>query len=67
MALLLSRPTNIAQLSGLQRVNVLQSLLSSTVRELGEAGQDHRFGFGRIDVLRAFGYAKELGYWDETA
>jgi hypothetical protein len=31
------------------------------VQELGEAGQDHRYGFGRIDVLRAIGLAKEQG------
>jgi hypothetical protein len=29
---------------------------------LGEAGQNHRYGYGRIDVLRALGYAVELGY-----
>ena len=64
MALLLSDPANnnIAQLTGMQRVNVLQTLLISTVTELGEAGQNHRFGHGRVDVLRAFGYARELGY-----
>jgi hypothetical protein len=40
----------------------LQDLLTATVEELGESGQDHRYGFGRIDVLRAIGHAKELGY-----
>ena len=63
MALLLSKPSTIAELEGTPRVNVLQTLLISTVEELGEAGQNHRFGYGRIDVLRAFGYAKELGYY----
>jgi hypothetical protein len=29
---------------------------------LGESGQDHRFGFGRLDVLRAIGFAKEQGF-----
>jgi subtilisin family serine protease len=64
MALLLSTPANntIDQLTGMQRVNILQTLLISTVTELGEAGQNHRFGHGRIDVLRAFGYARDLGY-----
>lgn len=73
MALLLSKPdkllkevtTTIAQLEGRQKVDVLQQLLTSTVKELGEAGQDHRFGFGRIDVLRAFGFAVELGYFGD--
>jgi subtilisin family serine protease len=54
--------TQILQEPAAQRVNLLQSLLVSTVKELGEAGQNHRFGHGRIDVLRALGYAKELGY-----
>jgi subtilisin family serine protease len=63
MALLLSDPTTIAaDLEGIQRVNFLQALLTSTVEELGESGQNHRFGYGRIDILRAFGYASELGY-----
>ena len=30
-------------------------------RPLGEAGQDHRYGFGRIDVLRSIGLARERG------
>jgi len=29
---------------------------------LGESGQNHRFGFGRIDVLRAVGFAIDRGY-----
>jgi subtilisin family serine protease len=62
IALLLSKQTTIMELGGLQRVNFLQTLLTSTVKELGESGQNHRFGYGRIDVLRAFGYAQELGY-----
>jgi subtilisin family serine protease len=63
MALLLSEPSTIAQLQGIQRVDVLQNLLISTVKELGESGQNHRFGYGRIDALRAMGYAQELGYF----
>jgi hypothetical protein len=41
---------------------LLQDLLIGSVAELGEAGQDHRFGFGRIDVLRAIGFAHASGY-----
>jgi subtilisin family serine protease len=63
MALLLGAPTKIAAQPDSQRANLLQSLLVSTVKELGEAGQNHRFGHGRIDVLRALGYARELGYF----
>lgn len=39
----------------------IQDLLTGTVEELGESGQDHRYGFGGIDVLRAIGFAKEKG------
>jgi subtilisin family serine protease len=62
MALLLSPPTTVANVEGLKRIALLQQLMTSTVTELGESGQNHRFGFGRIDVLRAFGYAKEQGF-----
>ncbi len=63
IALLLSKQGNIRNLTGLQRVEILQALLISTVKEVGESGQDHRYGFGRIDVLKAMGYAEELNYW----
>lgn len=63
MALLLGSPASIAAEPASQRANLLQSLLLSTVEELGEAGQNHRYGYGRIDVLRALGYARELGYF----
>jgi Subtilase family len=61
IALLLSA-TSIRNVDGDKRAFLLQDLLTATVEELGESGQDHRYGFGRIDVLRAIGYAKELGY-----
>lgn len=66
LALLLSdipsSKNHLRQLNGMDRVQALQSLLLSTVRELGEAGQNHRYGYGRLDVLRAMGYAVEGGY-----
>jgi subtilisin family serine protease len=62
MAILIGALPTLAGLNGAQRTNLLQTLLISTVKELGEAGQNHRFGYGRIDVLRALGYAVELGY-----
>jgi subtilisin family serine protease len=67
LALLLSKPpaggvATLRDLEGRKRVDVLQQLLTSSVKELGEAGQDHRFGFGRLDVLRAYGYGVDLGY-----
>lgn len=63
MALLLGKPARLVDQPAAQRANLLQSLLISTVKELGEAGQNHRFGHGRIDVLRAMGYARDLGYF----
>jgi len=62
LAILLGSLPALGSLNGAQRTNLLQTLLISTVKELGEAGQNHRFGYGRIDVLRALGYAVELGY-----
>lgn len=38
---------------------MIQDLLTGSVEELGESGQDHRYGFGRLDVLRAIGFARE--------
>ncbi len=61
IALLLSA-TSIHSVDHSQRAFLVQDLLTATVEELGESGQDHRYGFGRIDVLRAIGHAKELGY-----
>ena len=65
MALLLGAPAGLASHPASQRANLLQSLLIGTVEELGEAGQNHRFGYCRIDVLRALGYARDLGYFAE--
>lgn len=61
MALLLSA-TTIRDVDPAERAFLIQDLLISTVEELGESGQDHRYGFGRIDVLKAVGYAWDLGY-----
>jgi len=36
-----------------QRAFVIQDLLTGTVEELGKSGQDHDFGFGRVDALLA--------------
>ncbi|MCP4203768.1 MAG: S8 family serine peptidase [bacterium] len=61
IALLLSA-TTIGEVDPSERAFLIQDLLISTVEELGESGQDHRYGFGRIDVLKAVGYAWDLGY-----
>lgn len=54
---------SIPDLPSHQRATFVQDLLTATVRELGEAGQNHRFGYGRIDVLRAFAFAAEKKYF----
>lgn len=61
-AVLLSATDKLASVPDDERAFVIQDLLTGSVEELGEHGQDHRFGFGRIDTLRAIGYAAELGY-----
>lgn len=61
VALLLSG-TKIQNVDRSRRAYLIQDILTATVDELGESGQDQRYGYGRIDVLRAIGYAKRLGY-----
>lgn len=62
LALLLSATNIRATVSQAERAFVLQDLLIGSVEELGESGQDHRYGFGRLDVLRAIGFAADRGY-----
>lgn len=61
IALLLSA-TSIRNVRPEERAFLISDLLVGSVEEVGESGQDHRYGFGRIDVLRAIGFAKERGY-----
>ena len=61
LALLLAS-TQIRSIPAQRRAFVLQDLIMSSVEELGESGRDHRFGFGRINVLRAIAFAKDQGY-----
>jgi len=62
IALLLSNTSILRNTKPPERGFLLQDLIIGSVEELGESGQNHRFGFGRIDVLRAIGFARELGY-----
>lgn len=59
VALLLSATTIREKTQGFTRTFTIQDLLTGSVEELGESGQDHRFGLGRLDVLRAIGFAYE--------
>ena len=61
IALLLSA-TSLKDQPASERAFLIQDILLGSTEELGEAGLDARFGFGRIDVLKAVGYAWELGY-----
>jgi subtilisin family serine protease len=62
IALLLSATSIKQKVDPANRAFLIQDLLTGSVDELGEAGQDHRYGFGRLDVLRAIGYALDRGY-----
>jgi Subtilase family len=62
IALLLSATTIGSRVPPEQRALLIQDLLTGSVEELGESGQDHRYGFGRIDALRAIGFARDRGY-----
>lgn len=65
VALLLSA-TKIKNVAANRRAYLIKDILTSTVDELGESGQDQRYGYGRIDVLRAIGYARYLGYGNDA-
>jgi subtilisin family serine protease len=62
LALLLGATNGLRSVPSEERAFLLQDLLIGSVEELGEAGQDHRYGFGRIDVLRAIGFARDQGF-----
>jgi hypothetical protein len=62
IALLLSATKIKEKFSGAERAFVIQDLLTGSAEELGESGQNHRFGAGRLDILRAIGFAHDLGY-----
>lgn len=68
VALLLSRTgatkqtPGLLDLAGWERSDALLQLLLGSVVDRGENGQDHRFGHGRLCVLRAYAQAVALGY-----
>lgn len=62
IALLLSATSIREKESGVQKAFLVQDLITGSVDDLGESGQDHRFGFGRLDVLRAVDFAYQRGY-----
>lgn len=62
IAQLLSATSIREKESGMRRALTLQELIIGSADELGEAGQDHRFGFGGLNVLRAIDFARQRGY-----
>jgi len=62
IALLLSATSIKARESGARRAFTIQDIICGSVEDLGEAGQDQRYGFGRLDILRAIDFAHGLGY-----
>tara|TARA_R110002072_G_scaffold303126_1_gene494871 strand:- start:36367 stop:37890 length:1524 start_codon:yes stop_codon:yes gene_type:complete len=48
--------------SGSQLAFAVQDLIIGSVSDRGESGQDHRYGFGTVDALRAIDFAKERGF-----
>lgn len=66
IALLLGATKIRERVCGWNRAWLIHDFITSSVDELGESGLDARFGFGRIDVLRAIGFAYECGYAPEV-
>ena len=48
--------------SGIRKATLLKDLILGSVEKFGENGQDHRYGFGRLDVLWTIDFALERGY-----
>ncbi len=60
VALLLSAVPSIKAVAGEKRAVFIAEQLLGSVDELGEAGKDSRYGWGRLNVLRAIALAKAL-------
>jgi subtilisin family serine protease len=58
VALLLSAVPSIKTIAGEKRAVFIAEQLLGSVDELGEAGKDSRYGWGRLNVLRAIALAK---------
>jgi subtilisin family serine protease len=62
IALVLSATNIRTAVSPPQRGFLIMDLISGSVDELGESGQDHRYGFGGVNALRTIGFARERGF-----
>ncbi len=57
LALLLGATSIREKESGSRLAFLIQELITGSVDDMGEAGQDHRYGFGTLNVLRAIDFA----------
>jgi len=62
IALLLSATDIRNKTTKSERAFLISDLITGSVEEMGEFGQDHRYGYGRLDILRAIDIAIERGY-----
>jgi Subtilase family len=62
IALLLSATGIKEKETGVHRGYLIKALILDSVEKLGESGQDHRYGFGRLDAPRAIDFARQRGY-----
>lgn len=56
---------SVCDMSGLtqpQKASIVPDLFLGSAMDIGEAGQDHRYGFGRLDLYKAIDQAYVLGY-----
>ncbi|MBF0370156.1 MAG: S8 family serine peptidase [Magnetococcales bacterium] len=62
IALLLSATTIRNKEHGADLAYLIKDLIMGSLEDMGESGQDHRYGFGRLDILRAIDFALDRGY-----
>jgi subtilisin family serine protease len=62
IALLLSATTIRDKEHGMRRALLIQDLITGSVDDAGESGQDHRYGFGTLNALRAIDFARQRRY-----
>lgn len=62
IALLLSSTSIRDKEHGTARSFLIYDLITGSVKDLGESGQDQRYGFGRLDILRSIDIARDRGY-----
>ncbi|MEU8610903.1 S8 family serine peptidase [Actinoplanes sp. NPDC048791] len=66
MALLLSAVPSIrSTYTGSKRARYLMDQIAGSTDELGESGQDARYGFGRVNVLRAIALSRPVAAQDK--